>query len=58
MDGYVGYRERGMSWTARILLVILALLIFGAVSLGIYAGTLKPPHRTYTIEIPNSRFPG
>ncbi|HTK79573.1 MAG TPA: hypothetical protein VL286_03955 [Rhizomicrobium sp.] len=57
MDRYTGYREGGIGWTARILLVILALLIFGAVSVGIYAGTLKPPHQTYKVIIPNSRFP-
>lgn len=56
MDSYAGYRERGMSWTARIFLVILVLLIFAAVALGIYAGTLKPPHHTYTFVVPNSRF--
>lgn len=49
--------EGGMGWTARILLAILALVILGAIGLGIYGSTLKPPHRTYTVVIPNSRFP-
>jgi hypothetical protein len=49
--------DSGMGWTARILLAILVLVILGAVGLGIYAGTLKPPKQTYTVVIPNSRFP-
>ena len=49
--------EGGASWTVRILLAILVLAILGAVGLGIYGGTLKPPHRTYTVVIPNARFP-
>jgi hypothetical protein len=52
-----GSPEAGMGWTARIVLVILALVILGAIALGIYGGTLKPPHQTYTVVIPNSRFP-
>jgi len=47
-----------MSWTARIFLAILGLVILGAVGLGIYASTVKPPHQTYRVVIPNSRFPG
>jgi hypothetical protein len=50
--------EGGMGWTARILLAILALLILGGIGLGVYAGTIKPPHQAYTVVIPNSRFPG
>lgn len=46
-------QDGGMGWTARILLAILLLLILGAVGLGIYAGTLKPPHQTYHVVIPN-----
>jgi hypothetical protein len=38
-------------------LAILVLVILGGLALGIYAGTLKPPHQTYTVVIPNSRFP-
>ena len=49
--------DGGMGWTARLLLAILVLVILGAVGLGIYAGTLKPPKQTYTVVIPNSRFP-
>lgn len=49
--------ESGMGWTARLLLAIVVLVILGAVGLGIYAGTLKPPKQTYTVVIPNSRFP-
>jgi hypothetical protein len=56
MSRYVGH-EGGMGWTARILLAIIVLVILGAVGLGIYAGTLKPPHQTYTVVIPNARFP-
>ena len=56
MDRYA-YREGGTGWTARILLAILALVILGAIGLGIYGSTLKPPHQTYTVVIPNSRFP-
>ncbi|HEY4115104.1 MAG TPA: hypothetical protein VGM17_13705 [Rhizomicrobium sp.] len=54
---YLRAQESGMGWTARILLAILILVILGAVALGIYAGTLKPPHQTYHVVIPNSRFP-
>lgn len=49
--------EGGMGWTARIVLAIVVLVILGAVGLGIYATTLKPPRQTYTVVIPNSRFP-
>ena len=56
MERY-GHREGGMGWTARVLLAILALVILGAIGLGIYGSTLKPPHQTYTVVIPNSRFP-
>jgi hypothetical protein len=56
MDRY-GHREGGMGWTARIVLAILALVILGAIGLGIYGSTLKPPHQTYTVVIPSSRFP-
>jgi hypothetical protein len=52
-----GTHEGGMGWTPRILLAILVLVILGGIALGIYAGTLKPPHRSYTVEIPSSRFP-
>jgi hypothetical protein len=52
-----GTHEGGTGWTARILLAILVLVILGGLGLGIYAGTLKPPHQTYTVVIPNSRFP-
>ncbi|HSC17424.1 MAG TPA: hypothetical protein VLC74_00775 [Rhizomicrobium sp.] len=49
--------EGGMGWTARILLAILALVILGAIGLGIYGSSLKPPRHSYTLVIPNSRFP-
>jgi hypothetical protein len=52
-----GSSESRIGWTARILLAILVLVILGSVALGIYAGTIKPPHQTYTVVIPNSRFP-
>jgi hypothetical protein len=42
-----------MSWTARITLGVLVLVILGAGTLAFYAGTLKPPHRTYEQVIPN-----
>lgn len=47
-----------MSWTARIALVFLVLLVAGAGALAIYAGMLKPPHHTYEQVIPNDHFPG
>jgi hypothetical protein len=56
MERY-GYRESGMGWTARIVLAILALVILGAIGLGIYGSTLKPPLQTYTVVIPSTRFP-
>ncbi|MBV9571118.1 MAG: hypothetical protein JO056_07750 [Alphaproteobacteria bacterium] len=56
MNKYGG--EGGMGWTARIVLAILGLVILGALGAGIYGSTLKPPHHTYTVVIPNSRFPG
>jgi hypothetical protein len=46
-----------MGWTGRILIAILVLVILGAIGLGVYAGTLKPPHQSYSIVIPTSRFP-
>lgn len=52
-----GTHEGGLGWTPRILLAILVLVILGGLALGIYAGTLKPPHQSYTVVIPNSRFP-
>ncbi len=52
-----GTHEGGLGWTLRILLAILVLVILGGLALGIYAGTLKPPHQSYTVVIPNSRFP-
>ncbi len=36
-----------MGWAARIGLAVLVLVVAGAAALGWYAGTLKPPHRTY-----------
>lgn len=56
MNRYGG-GEGGMGWTARILLVILGLAILGCLGLGVYAGTLKPPRHTYSVVIPNARFP-
>jgi len=47
-----------MGWTARIGLALVAILVLGAVGLAIYAGTLKPPHRTYEQVLSNDRFPG
>jgi hypothetical protein len=46
-----------MGWTARIGLTVLVLLILGAVGLAVYAGSLKPPHRTYEQVLSNDRFP-
>jgi hypothetical protein len=46
------------SWTSRIVLTFLVLLIVGAGALAFYASSLKPPHRTYEQVIPNDRFPG
>ena len=57
MNKYSGNREGGMGWTARIVLAILVLVILGAVGVGIYGSTLEPLHRTYTVDIPSSRFP-
>jgi hypothetical protein len=45
-----------MGWTARIGLAVLAIFLMGAVGLAIYAGTLKPPHRTYEQVLSNDRF--
>ena len=58
MNRYSMRESSGLGWTPRILLAILALVILGAIGLAIYGGTLKAPHHTYTIQIPNSRFPG
>jgi len=46
-----------MGWTARIGLAFLLLLVLGAGALSIYAGMLKPPHRTYEQVLSNDRFP-
>lgn len=50
-------RESGVSWTGRIVIAVLAILILGAIGVGYYASTLKPPHVTYRQAIPSSRFP-
>jgi len=57
MSRYMRSRESGVSWTGRIALALLAVLVLGAIGLGYYAGTMKPPHMTYRQVIPNSRFP-
>jgi hypothetical protein len=36
-----------MGWAGRIGLAILVLVIVAAGGLAWYAGTIKPPHRTY-----------
>lgn len=46
-----------MGWAARIGLAVLVLLILGAGGLAWYAGTLKPPHRTYHQVLSNDHFP-
>jgi len=48
----------GMSWTARIGLAFLVLVILATAGLAIYASRLVPPHQTYQQVIPNDRFPG
>jgi hypothetical protein len=53
-----GKSKRDMSWTARIGLGVLVLVIVGAAALAIYAGTLKPPHHSYEQVISNDRFSG
>jgi hypothetical protein len=53
---YLRSQDSGLGWTARILLAILALVILGAIALGIYAGTLRPPHQIYHVVIPSARF--
>lgn len=45
-----------MSWSLRIAIAILVLLVVGGAALAIYAGTIAPPHRTYEQVVPNSRF--
>ena len=45
-----------MGWAARIGLAVLVLLIAGAGGLAWYAGTLKPPQRTYHQVLSNDRF--
>jgi len=46
-----------MSWSVRIAIGVVVLLILGAGALAIYAGTIPPPHRTYQQVVPNDRFP-
>lgn len=46
-----------MGWSARIGIGVVVLLVLGAAGLAIYAGTLKPPHRTYEQVISDDRFP-
>jgi hypothetical protein len=46
-----------MSWSARIAIGVLVLVVLGAGALAIYAGTLSPPHRTYQQVLSNDRFP-
>jgi hypothetical protein len=48
----------GMSWTTRIGLGLVVLLIVAAAGLAIYASRLVPPHHTYQQVIPNDRFAG
>jgi hypothetical protein len=45
-----------MSWTARIGLAFLLLLLLGIVGLAVYASRLTPPHQTYQQVLPNDRF--
>ena len=47
-----------MGWTARIGIGIVVLLILGVLAVGFYAGTLKPPHRTYEQVVPDDRIKG
>lgn len=46
-----------MGWAARFSLAIAVVLILGAGGLAYYAGTLKPPHRTYQQVLPDDQFP-
>ena len=46
-----------MSWTLRLSLAVLVLLLLGAGALAFYAGTLKAPHHSYEQVVPNDRFP-
>ena len=45
-----------MGWATRIGLVVLGLIILAAGGLAWYAGTLKPPHRTYHQVLSNDVF--
>ena len=45
-----------MGWAARIGLGLLVIVVVGGGTLAWYAGTLKPPHRTYHTVLSNDRF--
>jgi hypothetical protein len=47
-----------MSWTARIILSAIVLLVFGTAALGLYESSRPAPQRTYQQVIPNDRFTG
>ena len=46
-----------MGLAARFGLTVLVLLILAAGGLAYYAGTVKPPHRTYQQVLSNDKFP-
>lgn len=45
-----------MGWAGRIGLVVIVIVLLGAGALAYYAGTLKPPHRTYHQVLSNEMF--
>ena len=46
-----------MTWSVRIFLTVMAVLLLGGTALLIYTSTIKPPHKTYEQVISNDRFP-
>jgi hypothetical protein len=47
-----------MGWTARIILAVIVLAVFGTAALGLYESSRPAPLRTYQQVIPNDRFTG
>ena len=46
-----------MTWSVRIFLTVLIVVLVGGTALLIYANTIKPPHKIYEQVISNDRFP-
>jgi hypothetical protein len=46
-----------MTWSVRIFLAVVIVVLVGGTALLVYANTIRPPHKTYEQVISNDRFP-